>query len=114
MVKSHTDVTQLVLRPGVLGLSGRRLLLHPRDLVGEGALSARKIGIKRGNFLLDFLTLCHDLAVQHTKLGSQCVPLRKKVTNGLDELVCLVDVVEQLPELTKTLRKLAHSSSSVR
>jgi hypothetical protein len=105
---------QLVLHARLFGLCRRRLLLHAGDLVGEGMLSACKIGIKRGNFLLDGLTLRHDLGIQYTKLGTQRIPLREKVTNALDKLVCLSDVVDQLPELTETLRKLAHGSSSVR
>jgi hypothetical protein len=89
------------------GLRRRRLLLHAGDLLGKGALSGREMDVKRRNFLFDSLALFRDVDVQVSELSAQRIPLPEQVTDVVDKPVCLDDVIEPLPQLAETVRKLA-------
>jgi len=114
MIESHAKVTQVVFRARLFGLRRRRLFFHPGELVGKGALSSREIGVERRYFLFDGPALPHDLGVQFSELSTQRIPLPEQVTDVVDKLVCLDDVIEPLPQLAETARKLAHGFSSSR
>src|SRR5262249_7658076 len=93
--------------PHDLGVPFSDLRRHAGELVGKGALSSREIGVERRYFLFDGPALPHDLGVQFSELSTQRIPLPEQVTDVVDKLVCLDDVIEPLPQLAETARKLA-------